>query len=49
MTLTVHEIRALLGCYTAQNYGFAPTFRDNLSFSYSRVKPSSRGLLGPLR
>jgi hypothetical protein len=36
----VDEICALLGYYTALNGSSVPTFRDNLSVPYSRVKNS---------
>jgi hypothetical protein len=35
---SVNEICALLGFYTAQNGSLLPTFRDNLSVPFTRVK-----------
>jgi hypothetical protein len=37
---SVNEICAVLELYAAQNGSFVPTFRDNLSLPYSRVKHS---------
>jgi hypothetical protein len=34
----IDEIRALLGCYAASSGNPLPTFPDNLSVPYSRVK-----------
>jgi len=44
ITLTMEEfygdIYAVLGYYAAYSVNFLPTFRDDLSFAYSRVKKS---------
>lgn len=44
LTLTMEEfyddIYAVLGYYAAYSVNFLPTFRDDLSFAYSRVKKS---------
>jgi hypothetical protein len=42
----VNEIAVLLGCYAAWIGGWFPTFRDNLSVPFARVKQSGKKLLG---
>jgi hypothetical protein len=35
-----------MGCYVVQFSGWLPTFRDNISVPFSRVKESKTNVLG---